>query len=259
MPVRFADGFSCKQMRYISSTFELSDHSHGAVRLNRIIRSSRHTKLVLGKFAICLSIASLCSVISEKETFADGDPIVRIDTTKGPIFCRVFRSAVPMTSSNFLEIASTGFYSGKIFHRIENWCIQGGDPNGNGTGAYTDPNTGAPRYINLEINRNLHHTGGTLAMARSNAPNSASCQFYITKCPMYQLDGKYAIFGRVVGGMDAVMAMRRGDVIQNVSIVQSQPQQQGQSGGSGQRQPQRGRNTPQVPYEPPSEIPDSNF
>ena len=213
----------------------------------------------MGKLAICLSIALLCSAISEKETFADGDPVVRIDTSRGPIFCRIFRSAVPMTANNFLEIASTGFYSGKIFHRIENWCIQGGDPNGNGTGSYVDPRTGAPRYINLEINRNLRHTGGTLAMARSNSPNSASCQFYITKCPMYQLDGKYAIFGRVVGGMDAVMAMRRGDVIQSVSILQSQPQNGGSGGGGNTNGQPRGRNTPQVPYEPPSEIPDSNF
>jgi cyclophilin family peptidyl-prolyl cis-trans isomerase len=218
-------------------------------------------KRTLGKLAICLVLASVCSTMSGKETFADGDPVVRIDTTRGPIFCRVFRSSVPMTSQNFLEIASTGFYSGKIFHRIENWCIQGGDPNGNGTGAYTDPNTGAPRYINLEINRNLHHTGGTLAMARSSSPNSASCQFYITKCPMYQLDGKYAIFGRVVGGMDVVMAMRRGDVIQSVSMVQTNQdqQQQGSNNGGGQQQQRRRRGEPVVPYEPPSEIPESPF
>lgn len=224
---------------------------------NRIMRCTK--KQIMGKLSICLLLASLCSVIVEKETFADGDPVVRIDTTRGPIFCRIFRSAAPMTSANFLNIASTGFYSGKIFHRIENWCIQGGDPNGNGTGDYIDPATGAPRRIQLEINRNLRHTAGTLAMARqANNPNSASCQFYITKCPMYQLDGKYAIFGRVVGGMEAVQSMRRGDMIQNVSIVQtpSQPPPNANHPNGGQ---QRRRDEPVVPYEPPSEIPDSNF
>lgn len=195
------------------------------------------------------------------ELFADGDPIVRLDTSRGTIFIRVFRSAVPNTAQNFIEIVSCGFYSGKIFHRIENWCIQGGDPNGNGTGGFVDPRTGQVRYIRLEINRNLHHTAGAVAMARSSGENTASCQFYITKANMYQLDGKYAIFGKVVGGMDVVMAMRRGDMIQAATIMQmpSNPQQGG--GPPGGQPRTRPRNEPLVPYVPPSteDIPDSGF
>lgn len=208
--------------------------------------------------AICFAVASFFSVFPGGETLADGDPVVRIDTTKGPIFIRVFRSQVPLTSNNFLDIVSRGFYGGKIFHRIENWCIQGGDPNGNGTGAFIDPSTGQPRFIPLEINRNFRHNGpGVVAMARSSSPNSASCQFYILKCPMFQLDGKYAIFGRVVQGMEAVYAMRRGDMIQAATIVQMGDSQPAQA-GSGQQSRKR-RNEPLVPYEPPSEIPSSGF
>src|SRR5579883_3643446 len=82
------------------------------------------------------------------------DPIVRIDTTKGSMYVRVFQSMVPTTANNFLDLVSRGFYSGKTFHRIETWCIQGGDPNGNGTGVFVDPETGTPRLIPLEINNN---------------------------------------------------------------------------------------------------------
>ncbi len=97
-------------------------------------------------------------------------------------------------------------------------------------------------------------------MARSASENSASCQFYILKCPMFQLDGKYAIFGRVVGGMNAVNAMRRGDVIQSATILQPGPsnQQGGPSQGGGQTR-QRPRNEPLVPYVPPDKIEDSGF
>ncbi len=221
-------------------------------------------KNVTSKLSICLLVAFCFSGLHAVDVFADGDPVVRLDTTKGTIFIRVFRGMVPTTANNFLYIVSTGFYSGKIFHRIENWCIQGGDATGSGTTNFVDPSTGQVRTIPLEINRSLRHSaGGVVAMARGPSENSASCQFYILKCPMNQLDGKYAIFGRVLSGMDAVMNMRRGDVIQSATITQM-PQPQGggtpnQNGGGRTRQ--RPRNEPIVPYVPPTaeEIPDSGF
>lgn len=185
------------------------------------------------------------------------DPVVRLDTTKGPIYIRVFRQMVPRTSANFLDLVSRGFYDGKIFHRIETWCIQGGDPNGNGTGVFVDPDSGGPRYIPLEINRNLSHNGpGVVAMARGNNRNSASCQFYITKSGMRQLDGNYAIFGRVVNGMNAVYAIRRGDRISSAEIAeQPAPSSPRQSGGGVNPNRTQGRSSYREPppYEPPSE------
>lgn len=148
-----------------------------------------------------------------------GDQMVMLQTTKGPIVMRIFYSMVPYTAGNFLDLVSKGFYDGLTFHRVESWCVQGGDPLGNGTGNYVDPSTGRPRFINLEINRNLAHgVPGVVAMARSQDRNSASCQFYITKSVMRQLDGNYAVFGKVINGMDTVYALRPGDRIISATI-----------------------------------------
>ena len=149
---------------------------------------------------------------------------------------------MPYTAGNFLDLVESGFYNGLTFHRVENWVIQGGDPNGNGSGCATDPNTGAPKYLKLETNPRLNHNQpGMVAMARSNDPNSASCQFYILKSAMPQLNGKYAVFGKVVEGLHTVYAIRPGDRITNSYILhpaqdtatnsiepaqQQQPQQQ---------------------------------
>jgi cyclophilin family peptidyl-prolyl cis-trans isomerase len=152
---------------------------------------------------------------------SNGDPIVLLQTTRGPIAIQVFVNSVPNTARNFLDLVQRGFYNGLTFHRIETWCIQGGDPNGNGTGNFTDPGTGRPRFLQLEINPQLGHNGpGVVAMARSNNPNSASCQFYITKAQMPQLNGQYAIFGHVVDGMPSVYNMCRGDQILSAQLVQ---------------------------------------
>ncbi|MBX9725223.1 MAG: peptidylprolyl isomerase [Candidatus Obscuribacterales bacterium] len=146
---------------------------------------------------------------------------VRLETTKGPITIRVYNTIVPYTAGNFLDLVDSGFYNGLIWHRVENWVIQGGDPNGNGTGNATDAQ-GNPKFLRLECNPNLNHNqAGMVAMARNQNPNSASCQFYILKSPMPQLNGKYAVFGRVIGGMQTVYAIRPGDRIVSAQILQS--------------------------------------
>lgn len=158
-----------------------------------------------------------------------GDQMVMMQTTKGPILMRIFYSIVPYTAGNFLDLVGQGFYDGLSFHRIENWCVQGGDPNGNGSGNYVDPATGRPRFINLEINNKLGHgVAGMVAMARSNNKNSASCQFYILKSPMPGLNGQYAVFGKVVNGMNTVYALQRGD-----RILSAQVSSGGGGGGGG--------------------------
>jgi cyclophilin family peptidyl-prolyl cis-trans isomerase len=155
------------------------------------------------------------------------DPIVLMQTTKGTMAIRVFASMVPTTARNFLDLVNRGFYDGKSFHRVETWCIQGGDPNGDGNGNFVDPNTGQVRYIPLEINRKLSHSApGVVAMARSQDPNSASCQFYILKKAMPQLNGQYAVFGGVVKGLDTIYGIRRGDRIIHAEIY-GRPQQGG--------------------------------
>jgi len=119
-----------------------------------------------------------------------------------------------------LDLIDRGFYDGLKFHRYEpGFVIQGGDPKGNGTGGFVDPATGKERRIPLEVTPELKHgEAGALAMARSSDPNSASCQFYITIGPAAFLDMNYAVFGRVLSGIDVVKQLRAGDSMTSVKI-----------------------------------------
>jgi cyclophilin family peptidyl-prolyl cis-trans isomerase len=168
----------------------------------------------------------LCS--EPKAQAQSQDPIVILETTKGPIVIRVYAGMAPMSARNFLDLVGRGYYNGKVFHRVETWCIQGGSTPGNPNSNYVDPNTGQPRFVPLEINHNLHHSqAGVVAMARSNNPNSASCQFYILKKPMPQLDGQYAVFAGVVDGQQTIYRIGVGDQIISGRILSG-----GSKGGS---------------------------
>ena len=104
----------------------------------------------------------------------------------------------PKTTANFIKLAEKGFYDGLVFHRvIDDFMIQGGDPNGNGTGG--------PGYtIDDEFSSSLLHDGpGVISMA-NRGPNTGGSQFFITLAPTPWLNGHHAIFGKVVEGMDVV-------------------------------------------------------
>jgi len=172
------------------------------------------------------------------------DPVVCLNTTRGPIYIRIFINMVPNTAGAFLDLVQRGFYSGSAFHRVEDFCIQGGGPGGNPNGVFVHPESGQVRRLRLEINRNLSHGGpGVVAMARTQDRNSASCQFYITKKQSRFLDGNYAIFGGVVQGMNTVYSIRRGDGIISAEIVSSgesaPPQQQVEEPASAPPPPPR--------------------
>ncbi|MEP7272540.1 MAG: peptidylprolyl isomerase [Acidobacteriota bacterium] len=137
-----------------------------------------------------------------------------IETGKGTIKFLLHEAEAPLTTGNFIELAERGFYDGLSFHRVEpNFVIQGGDPNGNGTG-------GSDKKVKLEVSPTLKHgDAGAVAMARSQHPDSASSQFYITLGPAAFLDGNYAVFGRVVEGQDVAQQIRVGDKMASVKIV----------------------------------------
>jgi cyclophilin family peptidyl-prolyl cis-trans isomerase len=167
-----------------------------------------------------LTIAICWLLAAGRSSAQPADPYVVMETTKGTIVMQIYHSIVPRTASNFLNLVNIGFYDGLTFHRVEPQLIQGGDPKGNGTGNYIDPQTYAPRFIPLEISRQLdHNQPGMVAMARSADPNSASCQFYIIKRPMPMLNGKYAVFGKVIKGAHTVLTITRGDRIVSARIV----------------------------------------
>lgn len=129
---------------------------------------------------------------------------ITIETAKGPIILEVYPKLMPITVSNFEKLVKANFYDGLTFHRVEDWVIQGGDPSGNGTG-------GPGWTIPLEITPSLKNVRGALAMARSSDPNSAGSQIFILKKDAPWLDGQYAVFGKVIEGMDIVDKIDVGD------------------------------------------------
>lgn len=139
--------------------------------------------------------------------------IAVLDTTKGTIKFELYEDLAPITAQNFIELTERGFYNGLSFHRYEpKFVIQGGDPSGDGTGS-------SDRTIPLEVTPQLkHNQAGMVAMARSNDPNSASCQFYITLGPAGFLDMKYAVFGKVTEGLENALELRKGDKMNTVTI-----------------------------------------
>ncbi len=134
-----------------------------------------------------------------------------IVTAKGTIKLQLLPKVAPNTVNAFVFLAREGYYDGLTFHRVlEGFVIQGGDPTGTGSGG--------PGYsLKPEFNATKHITG-TLAMARSDAVDSAGSQFYITKSAQPGLDGQYTVFGQTIEGMDVVNKIVQGDVMQKVTI-----------------------------------------
>jgi peptidyl-prolyl cis-trans isomerase B (cyclophilin B) len=137
-------------------------------------------------------------------------PRVRFETTQGEFEAEIF-SDVIKTAQNFLELTAAGFYDGLVFHRyVPGFVIQGGDPTGTGMG-------GAKKNVPLEITAHKH-LKGSLGMARSADPDSASSQFYVCLEDVPNLDGSYTVFGRVTSGMEKVLKLRQGDKMAKVSL-----------------------------------------
>ena len=177
-------------------------------------------------------------------------------TVKGaPVTIEVDGVNAPVTSGNFVDLIDRKVYDGLIFHRVvrepEPFVVQGGDPQGKdpnfpaerlGTGGFIDPVTTQERMVPLEIAPDkkdakpiygktfqmagitdapkLKHTRGAVAMARSQFPDSASSQFYITLADLKFLDGNYAVFGYVKQGMDVVDKIQQGDRIDSIKVTQ---------------------------------------
>lgn len=124
----------------------------------------------------------------------------------GTITVELDGDAAPITVQNFMDLANAGFYDGLTFHRIiSGFMMQGGDPNGNGTGG--SENTIKGEFSSNGVENTLSHTRGAISMARSQNPDSASSQFFICHADSTFLDGQYACFGYVTDGMDVVDAV----------------------------------------------------
>ena len=140
----------------------------------------------------------------------------------GEIVIEFFPADAPNTVENFIKLAEKGFYDGTTFHRVEpGFVVQGGDPQSK-TLPQGDPRlgTGGPGYtIKAEFNKR-RHDAYTLAMARSQNPDSAGSQFYITLGPAHFLNNNYTVFGKVTKGMNVVDGIRLGDRMKSVKIAE---------------------------------------
>ena len=127
-----------------------------------------------------------------------GNRTAVMETSAGTMEILLYEDKAPITTKNFIDLANKGFYDGLIFHRvIPNFMIQGGDPRGDGTGG--------PGYkIKDEFHADLkHNSAGILSMANSG-PNPGGSQFFITLTATSWLDGKHAVFGKVIKGTDVL-------------------------------------------------------
>jgi peptidyl-prolyl cis-trans isomerase B (cyclophilin B) len=185
----------------------------------------------------------------------EGTAIVELKTERGPVIVQLDGLRAPLTAGNFADLVKRGVYNNTVFHRVVRspmpFVVQGGDPGTSdpkvpvsayGTGNFIDPSTGEARFLPLEFQLessrklvygqeltntsllqkpSLIHDRGSLAMARSSDPNSASSQFYIALKPLPELDGRYAVFGKVIQGMDVVDKLRQGDKLIGARLVSS--------------------------------------
>jgi peptidyl-prolyl cis-trans isomerase B (cyclophilin B) len=180
--------------------------------------------------------------------------IVMLETDRGVVLIQLDGKNAPLTAGNFADLVKRGVYNGTLFHRVIRtplpFVVQGGDPGtanpkvppaAYGTGNFIDPVTGEARFIPLEFKIEsrqgelvyarelaspsvlkkpvLLHERGSLAMARSEDPNSASSQFYIALKPLPELDGRYAVFGKVIRGLDVVDRLQQGDKLIRARLV----------------------------------------
>lgn len=135
---------------------------------------------------------------------------ITIRTVHGNIVFKMYPKHAPNTVKRIVELVQDGFYDGLTFHRVvPNFVIQGGDPLGNGTG-------GTGKKLKAEFS-DLQHIKGTVAMARSQSPDSADSQFYIALSTLPHLDQKYTIFGQVIEGLDILTKIAVGDKIISMS------------------------------------------
>ncbi len=186
----------------------------------------------------------------------DGTAKVELVVNGSSIIMEIDGNNAPITAGNFIDLIDRGVYDGLAFHRVvkqpQPFVAQGGDPQGKdpnfpvgrmGTGGFIDPDTGERRFIPLEIKLDgeeepvyskalgrqagfsapspvLKHDRGAVAMARSQAPDSASSQFYIALADLEFLDGDYAVFGKVLEGMDVVDGIEQGDRIESAKVIE---------------------------------------
>jgi peptidyl-prolyl cis-trans isomerase B (cyclophilin B) len=168
-------------------------------------------------FSLLLCLLAQAALADNKVFNKDYNGITSIkaivETHEGPITINLLFKEAPNTVANFIDLASKGYYNGLIFHRvIQRFAVQGGDPNGNGSGG--------PGYAIDDEENELKHIVGAVSMANSG-PNTGGSQFFIVQWEQPHLNGKHTIFGMVENGLDAVYRIEPYDPIISIKIVET--------------------------------------
>lgn len=179
--------------------------------------SNQHNGIILAKSFLIGSFNVVLPI--------NTNSIAVMNTTMGTIIIELFEDKTPITTANFIKLANDGFYNGLVFHRvIEDFVIQGGGYYPNGTQKISPYGP-----IDLEINPKVHHLDGTIGMARTSNPNSATSQFFIDDGAQPHLEPNgsdpngYAAFGRVVKGIDVVRAIAKVDTMTKYVFMEDWP------------------------------------
>jgi peptidyl-prolyl cis-trans isomerase B (cyclophilin B) len=185
--------------------------------------------------------------MSDYKPRLEGKATVEMVINGSPVTIEIDGDNAPITAGNFVDLVERGVYNNLVFHRVvkdpQPFVAQGGDPDGTGMGGFIDPQTKQRRSIPLEIKLEgekeivyskalgmqagasspppvtLKHKRSAIAMARSQAPDSASSQFYFALADLEFLDGSYAVFGYVTKGMEVVDKIEQGDKINSAKVV----------------------------------------
>jgi cyclophilin family peptidyl-prolyl cis-trans isomerase len=171
---------------------------------------------------LCAVAIALCA--SVRAASAQPGPVVVVETTKGAFAFETYPNEAPKTVAHVLQLVRDGFYDGQRFHRaLPGFVVQWGDPRsinpategdwGRGDAATSGTPVGVP-----EMSKKRTHTKGAVAIAHAGDPAKADSQIYVTLADRPDLDGRYAVFGRVVAGADVPARIERGDLITRMYV-----------------------------------------
>jgi cyclophilin family peptidyl-prolyl cis-trans isomerase len=151
---------------------------------------------------------------------APGNPVVVIELVKGTVTIELYPQEAPKTVENFVNLVKKNFYNRQHFHRVESFVVQVGDPDSKSMerqAQWGRRGNGQPIGV-AEISKKLTHKKGAVGMAHAGDPTKADSQFYIVKLPKKIPEGKYAIFGQVISGMDVVDKIEMGDLVKRIYV-----------------------------------------
>ena len=179
----------------------------------------RHSfRLVIATFVVTAWMAG--TGVAAAQTPTPGNPVVVMELQKGTVMIELYPQEAPKTVANVLALVKSNFYNRQHFHRAESFVVQVGDPDSKDLqrrDMWGRRGNGRPLGV-AEISRKLTHKKGAVGMAHAGDPAKADSQFYITKLPRKIPEGKYAIFGQVISGMDVVDKIELGDLVKRMYV-----------------------------------------